>query len=113
MITRLGSHDFRRHEMAQIDADSGPNKDAKTRGLGANPLVVQKYYKNAQNQSHQRTLQVDANISSLRSASMPAEPAVNEGIGAKRVEGDDAAMEVCMYVFHLLDSHISFLTNFH
>jgi hypothetical protein len=84
--TPLGSHEFRRLEMAQIDADAGPNKDARTRGLGANPLMVHKHYKDAQNQSHQRTVQVVANWNSLRSASMPAEPAVNEGIGANRVE---------------------------
>ena len=63
--TPLGSHEFRRLQMDQIDAMAGPNKDARTRALGATPLMVDKYYKSDQNQSYQRTLHIEENLNSL------------------------------------------------
>lgn len=82
--TEVGSHEFRRLQMDQIDALEGPNKDARTRALGTNPLMLQKHYKDAKNQSHQRTLQVAENFNSLRLPSTPFPPPVKE-----EVEGED------------------------
>ena len=55
--------------MAQIEWVGGPNQDALTRALGANPLMRHKHYKSRQNQSYQRTLQVRDNMNSLTSDS--------------------------------------------
>ena len=62
---QLGSHEFRRLQMADIDVLAGPNKDAMMRALGATPIVLHKHYKSDTNQSYQRTLQWREKLNSL------------------------------------------------
>ena len=71
--------------MAEIDESAGPNKDARTRALGATPLMVDKHYKSSQNQSYQRTLQVWENLNSLG----PALPQVEGDNGNASSSSED------------------------
>ena len=63
--TELGSHEFRRAQMAKIDLEGGTDKDARVRGLGANPLMLHQNYKDPKYQSHRRTQDVLANMTLL------------------------------------------------
>ena len=53
--TPLGSHEFRRLDMDNIDRHGGENTNSLVRSIGANPETMHKYYKDSRNQSYRRT----------------------------------------------------------
>lgn len=64
----LGSHEFRRLQMARIDEGPGETREARVRAIGANPLMIDKHYKDARKQSHQRTLDVFEDLDAMGAA---------------------------------------------
>ena len=91
----LGSHEFRRAEMDDIDSGDPTKKDALVRGIGADRNMVDKTYHDAKRDSLLRTEKVLENCKSLGvgpdGAAAPArvaatatrtraQPAVNKGV---------------------------------
>lgn len=54
--------------MARIDEGPGETREARVRAIGANPLMIDKHYKDARKQSHQRTLDVFEDLDAMGAA---------------------------------------------
>jgi len=103
----LGSHEFRRLAMNDIDSADPTKKDALVRGLGADRVMVDKVYRDARKVSYERTQAVRENMYGAAAAaparaparaaaaatatSTRAQPAVNNGVMASRSQEEAIA----------------------
>ena len=90
----LGSHDFRRNAMDVIDSGDPTKKDALSRGLGADRVMIDRVYHDPRKDSHERTQLVRENIygaglaapARATATSTRAQPAVNKGVTSRSRE---------------------------